>query len=331
MTFNGIKLEDLGIIVQSVRGILDMPQREGETMYDWGNKYEALVSEDDIFFGTRRIQVDVFFDARKADYRTTMETLDAMREIATLETDYGDFEVALEEVRIRRIYNEGRTLRMTFLEINPDLSGGLPTVTGDDGIRLDGHDLFVQFGLVVEEVKMLEIQRLKSSQDTSFRQNGLSVFREPQQLEVKVHGNYASKSEMSAKIQSLNALLAKPGMRHFSYKGDGFQCYITEGHTADIRGTLVTINLKLRVMAYYDIEQIVKEVVDRITLMERPQSDLMETDPEDPAFVRGKDQFVSQDSQKLDGKSANYYARESEIKNLRDADLAAEMENEVDF
>lgn len=66
MTFNNIDFTTLGIIPQFINGILDMPQRKGDTFYDWGDEIEPLVSADDIYFGSRDIVLDAFLMSEKA-------------------------------------------------------------------------------------------------------------------------------------------------------------------------------------------------------------------------------------------------------------------------
>lgn len=244
--FSNIALESLGLIVMNIQGILDMPKREGQTYYDWGNGYEPLLNESDIYFGSRDIVMDVFFDDRKADFKTTMETLESIVGDHPLETVYGTNIVRLDSVRTVREYNPGKTLQITLKELNPDLSGGLPTVTGDDEVRIDGHGFFSVFGLLVESVKLHDLSRLKNSAVTSFKSNTISVFREPQTLEIKVNGIYASSVEMTQKISALNSLLAKEGYRHFVFEGEGYQCFCDQGFSVRINGTTASAEIPLK-------------------------------------------------------------------------------------
>ena len=316
-SFNGITFKSLGIIVRFVSGVLDMPSRKGQTEYDWGDYTEPLVSAEDIFFGSRSIIIDAFFDDRLGSWENASDTLKAIKDTRTLSTAYGDYQVKLNEVNIIKIHKGGKSLRLVFIELNPDLSGGLPTTSGAGGVRIDGYDLFTNFGLLVESVKKHQVPDLKSSKETTYQTNALSRYRTPPEILVKVNANYASKAEMSAKINSLNALLAKEGLRHFVHNGTGFQVYLTDGYKVDIKRNHVGITLKMKVMAEYNIEAIVQEVLNRIELEARPQSDLMMEDETHPAFVLGKGQFKAADSYKLDGKEASHFAKESEIEEAR--------------
>lgn len=318
MIFNGIDFKDLGIVFQFINGVLDMPKRKGETFYDWGDEIEPLVSAEDIYFGVRDIVVDAFFDERKGVvFQSVYETLIGITQNTSLVTDYGTFTVRLDSIKIVRSYKGGKTLKIVFKELNPVLSGGLPTTTGLNGVRIDGYDLFTNFGLLVESVRKFEIPRLKQTRATLYKSNGIMGYRTPPEIDVKVNANYASKVDMTTKIQSLNALLAKPGLRHFVHNGTGFQCMIDDGYKVDFKRLLVTINIKLKVMAEYNVDAIVQEVINQIELQARPQSDLNETDDTQASFIHGRDTFKAADSSKLDGQSATYYAKESEIEAAR--------------
>jgi hypothetical protein len=330
--FKNIDFNSLGLVVQFVNGVLDMPPRKGETFYDWGNNFEPLVSENDIYFGAREIIIDAFFDERKGvDFKTTVETLEAITTEETLETEYGNYLAKFDELKIERSYKGGKTLKLKFKEMNPDLSAEIPTVTSNGGTRIDSLDLFVNFGLLVERVTLFEIPSLKTSKETSYKTNLVSVYRQPPEIEVKVNGIYASRSDMSAKLSKLNALLAKPGLRHFVKGGDGFQVYAPEGHKVTIKRNRVEITIKLRVMMYYNIEEIVVEVVNRVQIEASPQSDLTVSDPNSADYIKGKENFIASDSNKLGGNLPAFYAKESEIKDLRDLDLAKEIDDNTDF
>lgn len=244
----------------------------------------------------------------------------------TLITVYGEYQVKLDSINIVKSYKGGKTLRIIFKELNPDLSGGLPTTSGYSGVRIDGYDLFTNFGLLVENVKNFEIPQLTASRQTTYKSNALSRYRQPPEIDVKVSGIYASKAEMTTKINQLNALLAKEGLRHFVHKGKGFQCYMTEGYKVDITRLRVSVSLKLKVMAEYNIEAIIQEVLNRIELEARPQSDLAVTDDQSAAFVKNKDTFKAADSGKLNGQAASYYAKDSDVSGLRSTDFAALLE-----
>ncbi len=332
MKYNNIDFKDLGLVPQFISGVLDMPKREGETAYDWGDYVEPLLSASEIFFGRREITLDCLFDERLGiDFKTATETLKAITTTNTLETQYGNYEVKLDQLSTLKSYKGGRTLKIKFQELNPDLSGGLPTTSGTGSIRIDGYDFFTQFGLLVESTVLNEISTLKASKQTTFKTNHISVYRNPQELNVKVNGIYASKAEMTTKISALNRLLAKPGLRHFMYNGLGFQTYIEDGFDVKITKNRVEINLKLKVMAVYTYDEIVQDVINQIELQARPQSDLSVTDNTLASFVAGKDTFKAADSGKLDGQLPAFYAKELEVKNLRDTDLAAALETGTSF
>lgn len=320
MIFNDITLKDLGIVVQFVHGFLDMPKRKGETEYDWGDVVEPLVSAEDIYFGERNIIVEALWDERSGvTFKAASEALEVITDTRPLVTEYGTYQVRFDEMKVVKSYKGGKTLQLKFLELNPDLSGGLPTSSGSTSIRIDGYDLFVQFGLLVQETTFHEIEKLKSSKETTYKSNFLSIYRKPQELNVKVTGIYASKAEMTTKINALNATLAKEGLRHFYYKGEGFQCYIDDGFKVDVKRLRVTINLKLKVSIMYNFDEIVQAVIDRVNIQVNPQSDLAVTDNTKPEYIKGKDTFKAADSAKLNGQPDTFYAKESELAAARTA------------
>lgn len=322
MTFNGIDLKSLGIVNQFISGVLDMPDRKGDTFYDWGDEIEPLVSAEDIYFGVRNIVLDAFFDERiGVDFETASETLQGITGDAELVTDYGTYLVRLDELKIVRSYKGGKTLKIVFKELNPVLSGGLPTTTGLDGIRIDGYDLFTNFGLLVENVKKFEISKLKPSRETTYKTNPLMRYRQPLEIDVKVNANYASKADMTTKIKSLNALLAKPGLRHFVHNGTGFQCMIDQGYTVKFKRLLVSINLRLKVMAEYNVEALVQRVINEVEIAARPQSDLSQTDSSQASYIQGRDTFTAANAAKLGNQLPDFYAKESEIEAARNADV----------
>lgn len=324
-SFNNILFSDLGITVQFITGYLDMPARQGETYYDWGDEIEPLVSENDIYFGSRKIIVEAFFKGE--NWFSAFTQLESITTEETLSTVYGDFQAKLNQIKVLKDYKGVKTLNIEFIELNPDLSGALPNVSQIDGIRIDGHDLFSEFGLLIENVKGFDAPELKESRETSNKINALSEYRQPPEIEVKVNGIYASKAEMKSKISELNKLFAKEGLRHFVNKGDGYQCYLTDGHKVTIKKNWVSVTLKLKVMSWYNIEAIVQEVLDRVELEARPQSDLSVTDDTQPDYVKGKSTFKAADSNKLNGQTADYYAKEADLNPVKNFDLAQQLED----
>lgn len=84
-------------------------------------------------------------------------------------------------------------------------------------------------------------------------------------------------------------------------------------------------------MSYYNFEEIVRAVADRVLIEANPQSDLSVTDSENPAFIKGKDTFKASDSSKLDGKGINHFALASNIQALEDMNLAEDLENQTNI
>ncbi|WP_417444652.1 hypothetical protein [Joostella sp.] len=332
MTFGNINIENLGFIIQSMNGLLDLPKRKGDTLYDWGDGFFALVDENDIYFGTRNIEVLAYWDNRmSSDFRESLQILRNAVTTEILSTDYGDYLCKIDSIEVLKDFGiSGKTVKITFKELNPDLSGGLPSIIGESSVRIDGYDL-INFGLLTQKVNGFDVPKLQSSKKTSYQNNYLSVFRDPPEVELKVTGIYVSKSDMASKLNAFNKLISKEGLRHFVHGGYGYQCYCPDGYNSKIKGNIVEISINLKVMAYYNIDEIVQKVIDEITIQASPQSDLMETDSQDPAFIKGKDTFKAADSDKLDGNDSTYFAKESDMSQIRDYDYAEDLETKTDF
>jgi len=68
-----------------------------------------------------------------------------------------------------------------------------------------------------------------------------------------------------------------------------------------------------------------------VNIQTNPQSDLTSSDISAPEYIKGKDTFKAADSAKLNGQSAAFYAKDSEMKELRDYDMSAALEAGTEF
>lgn len=333
MTYKNIVLEDLGIVPQYLNGHLDLPKRDGESYYDWGKYQEPLVSADDIYFGFRTIELTAIFDGRKnIDFNTTMTTLRNITTEETLSTPYGDYLVKLDVIDITKNYTQNtKMLKIIFQEQNPNLTSALPLTPSAAGVRIDGFDLFSSFGILVESVNLPTVSQLNISSDTMYHDKTLSIYRKPAKMEIKVNGIYASEIEMSDKIQALNAILAKEGIRSFVYNGIQYQCLVTDGHKVKRTKNRVEIKLKLEIMLLYNLDEITQAVIDQIEIQARPQADLNETDDTKASYVLGVSTFKAADAAKLDGQLPAFYAKQTEIDAVNAKDFAAELETQIQF
>lgn len=333
MTFKNITLESLGIVPQYLNGHLDLPKREGESYYDWGEYQEPLVSADDIYFGFRTIELTAVFDGRKnVDFNSTMDQLRTITTEETLSTPYGDYLVKLDTIQIIKSYDHNsKMLKIIFQEHNPNLNSELPLTPLSEGIRLDGYDLFQSFGILIEKVELPTVPQLTLSTTTLYHDKVLSIYRKPAHLELKVNGIYASEAEMSSKLQALNTILAKEGIRSFVYDGNQYQCLVTDGYKVKRSKNRIEIKIKLDVLMLYNLEEITQEVINRIEIQARPQADLNQSDPAQASYVLGRDTFKASDSAKLDGQLPSYYAKQSEIDAVNNKDFAGDLETQIDF
>src|SRR5690606_25608759 len=130
------------------------------------------------------------------NFRESLQTLRNTTTTELLTTDYGNYQCKLSTIDIVKDYrNQGKTVKIGFVELNPDLSGGLPSTIGDASVRIDGYDL-INFGLLVQKVNGFDVPKLQGSKQTAYKNNYLSIFREAPEVEVKVAGVYVSKADM---------------------------------------------------------------------------------------------------------------------------------------
>jgi len=104
---------------------------------------------------------------------------------------------------------------------------------------------------------------------------------------------------------------------------------IDKGFKVDINRLHVAINIQLTVIAMYNIDEIVRLVLNEIELQSRPQSDLAITDPLNVSYVKGKTTFKAADSNKLNGQLGAFYAPDSELKAIRETDLSAYLDQKM--
>lgn len=137
-TINAQPFSYYGIVLSKTEGALDMPSRLGDTVYDWGDYIQPLVGALDIFWQSKTIALDVFFDGPRYGMALSegMDLLKALPDGFVLETNHGTFTVKLKEAIVSKRFSTDRAmLKLVFIENVPDFSGisleglGGPTVT----------------------------------------------------------------------------------------------------------------------------------------------------------------------------------------------------------
>ena len=243
-----------GLIPSKIEGILDMPSRLGNVFYDWGEYYEPLVDQDDIFWVDRNIKVDAFFDGNRFGMNLD-ECLNLLKSLPNrfyLKTNYGSCDVQLKQViKTKEYTNRYARLKLIFTSSTPNVyktSMGVPI--GGNGTAIDGFDLLNDFGMVVHEAKLDEIPVLKPSSITVF--NASKPFTKNRTIRtirlscIKVYDNLLELRETTEKFKQL---LSQNGLRTLIYRGYQYTCFLSEGFPIKFFGkNAIKFNVKLNLM-----------------------------------------------------------------------------------
>ena len=251
---NNQPYEYYGLIPSKIDGILDMPSRLGDIFYDWGDYYEPLVDQDDIFWMDQNIKIDVFFDGNRFGMNLD-ECLNLLKSLPNrfeLTTNYGSCDVQLKQVIKTKEYTDCYArLKLIFTGSMPNVyktSMGVPI--GGNGTAIDGFDLLNYFGMVVQETKLDEIPVLKPSNITVF--NASKPFTKNRTIRtirlscIKVYDNLLELRETTEKFKQL---LSKNGLRTLFYKDYWYACFLSEGFSVRFFGkNAIKFNLKLNII-----------------------------------------------------------------------------------
>lgn len=257
MILNGKSAGYYGFVVSKIEGVLDMPSRLGEVLYDWGDYFEPLIHESDLFWEERTISLTVFFDGKRFGMSLTesLDKLKALSEEVLLSTAYGNFKVRLRSVQKSKGYTEEYALlRLVCSEHQPQFVAGLGEPLGGGGILIDNYSLQGDFGIVVSEVKFYDnIPELKNSEVTVFNSPKLlSENRSIREIELRCSLPYDNEVKLAEATEKLRKILSMPNYRILSYKNQRYSCFLTEGFQVKFHGKgLVKFNLKMNVASRF--------------------------------------------------------------------------------
>ena len=252
---NGQLLSYYGFILVGYSGILDMPQRLGETFYDWGDYQEPLVDEADIFWKSREFSMDVVFDKRK-----TSKTLKSVvQEIANLpecllETDFGNFTIKVKEIQKVTTYETISKLTLLFNERIPEFNAVLGNPIGGNGILIDGFDFKKDFGITISKVTPLEYASASKLMDTTVFNTSqkFSDHRNFKVFEFDCINHYSSINELSETTEKFKKLLSLGGYRIINLKNESYNCFLTEEFKILFIGnSLIKFKLRLNITANF--------------------------------------------------------------------------------
>lgn len=249
-TINGHPYSYFGFEIIKIDGVLDMPSRLGDITYDWGDFIEPLVEEEDIFWKSRDIKVDVFFNGERYDMtlKQAIERLESLPNEFVLNTYFGGFTVNLKQaIKSRNFTSKYAKIRLDFVENAPQFtSSNIGVAIGGNGIKIDGFDLFNDFGIIVTNIKRSDnIPLLKSLEITTFNSSKpYSEYRNWKGIELSCVKIYESKDELRETTEKFKKLLSQSGFRELIFDNQTFKCFISEGFKIQFRGSN-TIRFKL--------------------------------------------------------------------------------------
>ena len=255
---NGQPYSYYGLVFTKAEGLLNMPSRLGDVVYDWGDFIQPLVDEADIYWKEREFKIDVFFNGNNnsISLKESLSRLESLPKEFVLNTNYGDFTVNLKNVVKTKEYKSGgfAKLRLVFVENNPKFTSvALGSPVGGNGIQIDGFDFYNDFEIIVSEVKQIDdIPLLKKSNITVFEKSKLySEFRKLDIIQLSCAKIYSDQTELKETTEKFKKLLSQKGYRILTYKDKNYNCFISEGFTVKVYRTHVKFNLKLNITANF--------------------------------------------------------------------------------
>lgn len=248
---NGQDLSYYGFVLIKYEGILDMPERLGDTVYDWGDYLEPLVHVDEIFWKSKDIRIDVLFDQRRTS-KTLNEVLSELEGLDEfiLESDFRNCTVKFKECENLLSKEFVTKLTLVFQERIPVFNAVLGSAIGGNGILIDGFDLWKDFGIKVSDVSSWDyVTGLKNLNTTIFNTSKhLSNHRDLKVIEFECSAPYSLKSEIGDKTEKLKKLLSLEGYRILNLKSENYNAFFTKGIVVSIFKNHVSFNLQLNLI-----------------------------------------------------------------------------------
>lgn len=256
-SINGQPYSYYGFELSKVDGVLDMPSRIGDVVYDWGDYIEPLVDEKDLAWKSKEIKIDVFFDGERygMNFNEALSKLKSLPEEFILSTNYGSFTVNLKQaIKVKGFADKYAKIRLIFNENKPQFTTvSLGSPNGGNGILIDGFDLYNDFDILVSNVKLLDnIPTLKQSEVTIFQTSKpLNSFRQLNTIQlscVKMYNDFLQLRETTEKFKKL---LSQKDFRILNYNSKNYNCFLTEGFVVKVYKNHIKFNLKLNIIANF--------------------------------------------------------------------------------
>lgn len=203
------------------QGLWDMPNRTGETFYDWGDELQPLTDDEDIVWNSRKFKLKALFDKRITDktFKQKKAEIAALEKI-TLHTPLRDCEVWVEDFKVTFENSLCAVCEFSFYEPKPVFQSVLPAKS-NIGITIDGYSLSKDLGISCVLKNETLLAGLKDEATTVFGSGKTkSKYREFQEIELHCF------SKDVAKIQYI---ISRNGLREIKYEGKSYICFFTKG------------------------------------------------------------------------------------------------------
>lgn len=248
---NGKTYSYYGLTLLKVEGGLDMPSRIGNIYYDWGDKYEALLHGDDIFFKKRNIIIHALSDLAK----DSVEKLKELPISFLISTLYGDFTVKLQSITELKQYLGGKSrLKLTFQEVKASFTATLPIKTNDRSYSIDNYSFKKDLGIYVHKVVQEDnIPNALASSKTVFKEDK-DILKKYPFGKIKMIC-YHKKQNIKQNIEALKKILSQSGERELRFEKRAFKVFFSNGFQLRQKGNLYNFTLLFNVL--YELDNFV--------------------------------------------------------------------------
>jgi hypothetical protein len=252
----------------AVKGVFDMPQRLGETFYDWGdeNGIEPYVADVDIIFGGRDVVFYGIILGAREEVNVKLQQLytqvKSFTDLVVLGTPYGSFDVTVRsviptykpgicsfEMLCREPYVKAYLFNFILKDTNDDfmidnqgnrivLNGWQPLPgTGVSPYTIDGIP-FASLGLSLNEATDLHnLGDFKDQFVTKYAGEAYQlVKRQGNRLVFNGYLIGSTLNDFTTKAKWIQTLFIKPGLRTIKIRDEVvLECFATDGF--EITGT----------------------------------------------------------------------------------------------
>jgi len=249
ITINGNNIyTSYGLIFQELTGILDMPKRIGTISHDWGTSIEPFLDAADIEFDGRNFELKCFGEIPDMLFSGMIE----------LGADWGTFNVYCQD----EVKHDNKQLTIPLYEpkwIQPTVTG---TASGGSGFRINGFNLYSDFGIIISEVNDYKNMPKRISVDTTdYYRN---AFYRDEGIMNLIGAFYG---DIVTNISKFYALMSSEGMKTLLFPDNSeYQVYAADGcKINEVYPNMATFQITLRRQAQEINIPIMSELGELIT------------------------------------------------------------------